>query len=74
LLFKIVYEELLRRSPRRKLLSEYACHLVKYHPHLKNDVLFKLQSLNSKWKLFEFSILTKCYCNERILKGKIKIK
>ncbi len=66
---KISYEEILKRSPRRELLNEYACHLVKYHPHLKHDVLSKLNFLNKQWKSIEFSIISKRFHNEDITKG-----
>ena len=65
---QIFYEEILKRSPRRELLNEYACHLVKYHPHLKQDVLFKLNHLNNQWKSIEFSIISKQLYNEDITK------
>lgn len=63
---QIFYEEILKRSPRRELLNEYACHLVKYHPHLKKDVLYKLNYLNNRWKMIEFSIISKQLYNENI--------
>ena len=63
---QIFYEEILKRSPRRELLNEYACHLVKYHPHLKHDVLSKLNFLNKQWRSMEFSIISKRYFNEDI--------
>lgn len=69
MLLKIFYEEILKRSPRRELLNEYACHLVKYHPHLKHDVLSKLNYLNKQWKSIEFSIISKRFQNEDITKG-----
>jgi hypothetical protein len=67
--YKIFYEEILKRSPRRELLNEYACHLVKYHPHLKHDVLIKLQYLNRQWRSIECSIMSKHYFNQDITKG-----
>ena len=70
---KIFYEEILKRSPRRELLNEYACHLVKYHPHLKDDVLTKLHYLNRQWRSIEFSIMSKHYFNQDISKGKNSI-
>ncbi len=63
---QIFYEEILKRSPRRELLNEYACHLVKYHPHLKKEVLYKLNYLNNQWKSIEFSIISKQLYNENI--------
>ncbi len=66
---KIFYEEILKRSPRRELLNEYACHLVKYHPQLKQEVLVKLQFLNRQWKFIEYSIISKHYFNQDITKG-----
>jgi hypothetical protein len=63
---QLFYEEILKRSPRRELLNEYACHLVKYHPHLKKDVLFKLNYLNNQWKSIEFSIISKQLYNENV--------
>lgn len=65
---QIFYEEILKRSPRRELLNEYACHLVKYHPHLKHDVLTKLHYLNRQWRSIEFSIMSKHYFNQDISK------
>ncbi len=66
---QIFYEEILKRSPRRELLNEYACHLVKYHPQLKQEVLVKLQFLNRQWKFIEYSIISKHYFNQDITKG-----
>ncbi|RNA25322.1 nesprin-1 [Brachionus plicatilis] len=64
---QIVYEEILKRSPRRELLNEYACHLIKYHPNLKHDVLSKLHYLNKQWKSIE-SIISKRYFNQDMAK------
>ncbi|CAF0893673.1 unnamed protein product, partial [Brachionus calyciflorus] len=64
---QIFYEEILKRSPRRELLNEYACHLIKYHPNLKHDVLSKLHYLNKQWKSIE-SIISKNYFNQDIAK------
>lgn len=72
LCIKIFYEEILKRSPRRDLLNEYACHLVKYHPHLKEDVLTKLHFLNRQWRSIEFSIMSKHYFNQDISKGMLE--
>lgn len=71
LFVKIFYEEIIQRSPRRKLLTEYARHLVKYHPHLKNDVLIKLHYLNKQWKSMEFSFFYKRYYDSNIIKGNL---
>ena len=59
----------MKRSPRRELLNEYASHLVKYHPHLKHEVLSKLQHLNKQWRSIEFSIVSKHYFNQEMTKG-----
>jgi len=63
---QLFYKEILKRSPRRELINEYACHLVKYHPHMKKDVLFKLNFLNDRWKSIEFSIISRHLSNENI--------
>lgn len=64
---QLFYEQMLKRSPRRQLLNEYAVHLVKYHPHLKSQVLAKLQYLNKQWKSIESSIM-RCHNND-LIKG-----
>ena len=66
---QIFYEEILKRSPRRELLNEYACHLVKYHPHLKSDVLSRIHYLNNLWRSIEFSIISKRLYDQDITKG-----
>ena len=71
---QIFYEEILKRSPRRELLNEYACHLVKYHPHLKSDVLSRINYLNNLWRSIEFSIISKRFYDKDITKGKIQKK
>jgi hypothetical protein len=64
---------MLKRSPRRKLLNEYARHLVKYHPNLKNEVLIRLQHLNKQWKSIELTIFSKYFDDKNILDGKPNI-
>ena len=66
---QIFYEEIIKRSPRRQLLNEYACHLIKYHPHLRTDVIDKLQYLNKLWKNIEFAYIAKFSISKNIIKG-----
>ncbi|GAB1600555.1 uncharacterized protein LOC115209158 [Argonauta hians] len=47
------HEELLQRSPRHKLLNDYARQLLKRYPALKRDVYTRLQFLNSQWQKIE---------------------
>jgi hypothetical protein len=67
---QILHDEILKRSPRRELLNEYAYKLVKYHPHLKHNVLAKLQFINKNWRSMEFSLISQRYHNDNVTKGK----
>lgn len=50
------HEELLQRSPRHKLLNDYARQLLKRYPALKGDVYIRLQLLNAQWQKIEQAI------------------
>ncbi len=67
----ISFEEILKRSPRKELLNEYAGHVIKYYPHLKQEVLSKLRYLSKIWKKIEFTVLYKYFVNKNISKGKL---
>lgn len=59
----ISFEEILKRSPRKELLNEHACHVIKYYPHLKQEVLSKLRYLG------KISSLSKYFIDQNISKG-----
>lgn len=50
------HEELLQRSPRHKLLNDYARQLLRRYPALKSDITMRLQHLNTQWQKIEEAI------------------
>lgn len=49
-------EEMLQRSPRRKLFKDYARRLQRRFPKLKEEICIRLAHLNRQWKELESQI------------------
>ena len=47
---------MLQRSPRRKLLNDYAKQLLRRYPSMKEDIKSRLQHLNQHWAEIESRI------------------
>ncbi|KAL5008997.1 hypothetical protein ScPMuIL_014578 [Solemya velum] len=44
------HEEMLKKSPRLKLLNEYASQVEERYPKLKSEINVRLEYLNTQWK------------------------
>ncbi|CAD5123026.1 DgyrCDS11411 [Dimorphilus gyrociliatus] len=54
--FEGYYDEMVKHSPRHKLLKDYARQLIKRYPAIKEQVNGKLAHLNSLWAQLEGTI------------------
>lgn len=50
------HEEMLQRSPRRKLFNDYAKQLMRRYPDRKDEIQLRLQHLNKQWEALEKAI------------------
>ncbi|XP_064623681.1 uncharacterized protein LOC135485513 isoform X2 [Lineus longissimus] len=50
------HEEMLQRSPRRKLFNDYAKQLMRRFPNMKEEINSRLRHLNEQWVLLENAI------------------
>ena len=50
------HEEMLQRSPRRKLFNDYAKQLMRRYPSRKDEVTSRLSHLNKLWAELEAAI------------------
>ena len=47
------HEEMLQRSPRRKVFNDYAKQLMRRYPSMKDEIQIRLQHLNGQWEALE---------------------
>ena len=66
------HEEMLQRSPRRKLFNDYAKQLMRRYPSMKEEISVRLGHLNQQWELLQSAISPQHgYLDEEMmLKGK----
>ena len=50
------HEEMLQRSPRRKLFNDYAKQLMRRYPNMKEEITIRIQHLNNQWQALEQAI------------------
>ena len=50
------YEELLRQSPRRRLLGEYARQLVRRYPALRDEIASRTSRVTALWNAVEAAV------------------
>ena len=50
------HEEMLQRSPRRKLFNDYAKQLMRRYPNMKEEITVRIQHLNNQWQALEQAI------------------
>ena len=62
----------MKRSPRRKLLNDYARQLMRRYPSMKEDIQKRLQHLNLYWTQIERVVTSQHGCGEAgsMIKGK----
>lgn len=46
-------EEMLQRSPRHKLFNDYAKQLMRRYPSMKEEIIQRLQFVNTQWQALE---------------------
>jgi len=56
LFFQSYYEEMLERSPRRKLFNDYAKQLMRRYPNMKDEISVRLSHLNNQWERLQKTI------------------
>lgn len=66
------HEEMLQRSPRRKLFNDYAKQLMRRYPNLREEINVRLARLNSQWAALEATIspLQQAHDETTMLRGK----
>ena len=56
LLFQSYYEEMLNKSPRKKVFNDYARQLQRRYPSMKEEISIRIQHVNNQWQALETAI------------------
>lgn len=69
------YEEMLDRSPRRKLFNDYAKQLMRRYPNMRDEITVRLTHLNNQWERLQSTVAPSDGLRDRetMLRGKLRM-